>query len=320
MYNSPYSSSYGGGGMYGGNSYYGGYNSMYGGGYSPYNRFGMQQPNGMPGTLANGAQPAFHVFESLVSGFSHITHLLESMFHATHNSFYAIVGVVEQFGHVRQGLGRVIGAFAIWRVFGKLWRAIMERLGRKKVTDAVSQAMITSREFEEFQRGIVSVSTPKSVAKKSNSFSGGSSFIAVVALLVGIPWLISKIANLMTTTSASHAPSPTPDPSLTSTTNGKLNVNEIEFARALYDFQARDGNELNLSKGDLVAILDRRDPWTGAETGWWRGRLRDGRMGMFPANYVEILERSKPAASPSSNATASLVSEFQDQQVHGNPY
>lgn len=52
--------------------------------------------------------------------------------------------------------------------------------------------------------------------------------------------------------------------------------------RALYDFAAEEGDELEFSAGDIIEVLDRSDP------SWWRGKLR-GKSGLFPANYTKLL-------------------------------
>ncbi|KAJ8264176.1 hypothetical protein GJAV_G00146070 [Gymnothorax javanicus] len=52
-------------------------------------------------------------------------------------------------------------------------------------------------------------------------------------------------------------------------------------ARARYDFSARDRTELSLREGDTVKIISKKDP-----NGWWKGEVY-GRVGLFPANYVE---------------------------------
>ncbi|KAM6178333.1 nostrin [Rhynchocyon petersi] len=54
------------------------------------------------------------------------------------------------------------------------------------------------------------------------------------------------------------------------------------FCKALYSFQARQEDELNLEKGDIVAIHEKKGE------GWWFGSL-NGKIGHFPAAYVEEL-------------------------------
>eukprot|EP01087_Luapelamoeba_hula_P004943 TRINITY_DN1495_c1_g2_i1.p1 TRINITY_DN1495_c1_g2~~TRINITY_DN1495_c1_g2_i1.p1 ORF type:complete len:710 (+),score=124.74 TRINITY_DN1495_c1_g2_i1:64-2193(+) len=66
-------------------------------------------------------------------------------------------------------------------------------------------------------------------------------------------------------------------------------------ARALYAFDAASDVELALKQDDIVTLLE-CDP--GAE--WWRGTLPDGRDGMFPSSYVQLIEQPapKPVAAP----------------------
>ncbi|XP_068445087.1 proto-oncogene vav-like isoform X2 [Clinocottus analis] len=51
--------------------------------------------------------------------------------------------------------------------------------------------------------------------------------------------------------------------------------------RARYDFSARDRSELSLREGDTIKILSKK-----CHIGWWKGEVY-GRVGFFPANYVE---------------------------------
>nr|XP_058929743.1 drebrin-like protein isoform X2 [Kogia breviceps] len=55
-------------------------------------------------------------------------------------------------------------------------------------------------------------------------------------------------------------------------------------ARALYDYQAADDTEISFDPENLITGIEVIDE------GWWRGYGPDGRFGMFPANYVELIE------------------------------
>ncbi|KAM5265234.1 nostrin isoform 7-T7 [Hipposideros larvatus] len=54
------------------------------------------------------------------------------------------------------------------------------------------------------------------------------------------------------------------------------------LCKALYPFQARQDDELNLEKGDIVTLHQKKGE------GWWFGSLK-GKKGHFPAAYVEEL-------------------------------
>lgn len=54
-------------------------------------------------------------------------------------------------------------------------------------------------------------------------------------------------------------------------------------ARALYDYQAADDNEITFDPDDIITGIEMVDE------GWWRGYGPDGSYGLFPANYVELL-------------------------------
>uniref|UniRef100_A0A3Q1G1P1 Osteoclast-stimulating factor 1 n=1 Tax=Acanthochromis polyacanthus TaxID=80966 RepID=A0A3Q1G1P1_9TELE len=58
-------------------------------------------------------------------------------------------------------------------------------------------------------------------------------------------------------------------------------IRSFGVARARYDFSARDRSELSLREGDTIKILSKK-----GHSGWWKGEVY-GRVGLFPANYVE---------------------------------
>ncbi|XP_015120719.1 drebrin-like protein [Diachasma alloeum] len=60
--------------------------------------------------------------------------------------------------------------------------------------------------------------------------------------------------------------------------------NEGMKARALYDYQAADDTEITFDPGDVITHIDAIDE------GWWQGLAPDGTYGLFPANYVEVIE------------------------------
>ncbi|XP_013391294.1 drebrin-like protein B isoform X2 [Lingula anatina] len=55
-------------------------------------------------------------------------------------------------------------------------------------------------------------------------------------------------------------------------------------AKALYDYQAADETEITFDPDDIITNIEQVDE------GWWVGTGPDGTHGMFPANYVELIE------------------------------
>ncbi|KAK9895200.1 hypothetical protein P389DRAFT_154014 [Cystobasidium minutum MCA 4210] len=57
--------------------------------------------------------------------------------------------------------------------------------------------------------------------------------------------------------------------------------------KALYDFEPQEEGELAFRKGDVIRVIN------SAYEGWWKGEL-DGRVGIFPLTYIEIIPDPTP--------------------------
>lgn len=57
-------------------------------------------------------------------------------------------------------------------------------------------------------------------------------------------------------------------------------LHKAETVTALYDFEAVNPEELQLNEGDVIIVTKKDD------SGWWEGSL-NGKVGIFPANYVQ---------------------------------
>ncbi|KAF2068598.1 hypothetical protein CYY_010076 [Polysphondylium violaceum] len=67
------------------------------------------------------------------------------------------------------------------------------------------------------------------------------------------------------------------------------NSKDIETVRALYDYVASEDNEISFKANSVIKVLLRD------ESGWWQGSVfgGDGKVGMFPSNFVESTDSQK---------------------------
>jgi len=62
--------------------------------------------------------------------------------------------------------------------------------------------------------------------------------------------------------------------------------------RAKHEFWAENDAELSLAVGDIITVLNRDDE------GWWEGEGKNGQRGLFPSNYVDIIESAPASRAP----------------------
>jgi len=215
-------------------------------------------------SLEASTAQTFAVLQSIVQTFGGFAQMLESTFMATHSSFFAMIGVAEQLGNLRNAIGTVLGLFGLIR-----W--LKDTLTGRRSTTGLGN------EFQHF------VNRPPGAQPPPNTNAPRASRKPVIIFLLamfGIPYLMHRLIR-----SLQQRLPPPPGPL------NPLDPDTLQFARAMYTFSTSEPLELAIQKGDIVAVLETRDPMTGMESEWWRGRNRAGQEGMFPRNYVEVVKR-----------------------------
>ncbi|KAF9954396.1 hypothetical protein BGZ70_010581, partial [Mortierella alpina] len=66
-------------------------------------------------------------------------------------------------------------------------------------------------------------------------------------------------------------------------------------AVVLYSYEKAEENEMSLIEGEVILNV------TELDVGWWSGESTDGsRSGLFPANYVEVIDQTEEYAAPAA--------------------
>ncbi|KAK7451049.1 Peroxisomal membrane protein PAS20 [Stygiomarasmius scandens] len=269
--------SYGGYGGYG----YGGYGGMgmgmgmngMGMGYGGMGMMGPYGPN--PPLDANGnpiptltqtfeatTQHTFTLLHSIVQTFGGLAQMLESTFMATHSSFFAMVGVVDQFSQLRNALGSVLGLFGLVR-----WM-------RDTITGNRTPPGMQN-EFRQFVNGRPVAGPPGPPAPKPSK----KPLIIFLLAMFGIPYAMSKLIKLLAARQAQQG-------ALVMGPN-ELSLKENEIVAIMGKWDTKRGIEV-----DPRVELESESGKTG-ETAWWKGRTRDGREGWFPRKWVEVLKKKE---------------------------
>ncbi|XP_059183035.1 SH3 domain-containing kinase-binding protein 1 [Centropristis striata] len=84
-----------------------------------------------------------------------------------------------------------------------------------------------------------------------------------------------------------------------------------ELCKVLFPYEAQNEDELSLKEGEIINIITKEC----ADAGWWKGEI-GGRQGVFPDNFVKLLEVEKerpkkppPPSAPSAKHTTEKKSE-----------
>lgn len=220
-----------------------------------------------------------------------------------------MVSVAEQFGNLRDTLGSVLGIFTLMRWIRTL---IAKLTGRPPPVDATALTPASFARFEGRASGMPEGSGPPKPSRKPLFFFMLAAF--------GLPYVMSKVIRSL----AANAEEEERKRQLVAAQQA-LDPSKLEFCRMLYDFSPASqgqavvqGVDLEVHKGDLVAVLSKSDP-LGNPSEWWKCRARDGRIGYLPSTFLEVLRKpgaplaaikDTAATASESSRTSSLTSSI----------
>lgn len=286
-----------------------------------------------------GTQATFQLLQSVVSAFGGFAQMLESTYMATHSSFFAMIGVAEQFASLRTWLGEVLSVFTLLR--------FVKRMLGWGGQDAASgqQGGISAADFNSFNATGRTTPVPGQQGANAGGVPGKPKvskkpIVIFFLTVIGLPWLMNKLVKLITAKQQEqarllglpegaipplmdhngqplpqHMQPPGVDLSFLNNSSqlaeqqraqqeASIDPATLTFVRAQYPHSSNDQFELNFNKGDIIAVLtpkeERQDP------GWWRGRLRDGSIGWFPSTHVQEIPMNnaqKKLEQPSTKST-----------------
>ena len=205
-----------------------------------------------------------------------------------------MVAVAEQVGNLRDTLGSVLGIFTLMRWIRTL---IAKITGRPPPVDATALTPAAFARFEGRRSPIPDGGPPKPSRKPLLFF---------LLAAFGLPFVMSKVIRSL----AANVEEEERRRQLVASQQA-LDPSQLEFCRVLYDFSpssqgqaALQGVDLEVHKGDLVAVLSKADP-LGNASEWWRCRARDGRIGYLPATFLEVLRKPGQPIAAIKNTPAS---------------
>uniref|UniRef100_A0A182FAY5 SH3 domain-containing protein n=2 Tax=Anopheles albimanus TaxID=7167 RepID=A0A182FAY5_ANOAL len=96
-----------------------------------------------------------------------------------------------------------------------------------------------------------------------------------------------------------------PPPPLTLEDRGEVVLRDKNAAinrrcRVIFSYRENKPDELTLAEGDVIEFYE------AVEEGWWRGKL-NGRVGVFPSNFVEMIESVSPKSSSRKSAGVTMI-------------
>ncbi|CCG20711.1 Hse1 protein [Candida orthopsilosis Co 90-125] len=86
-------------------------------------------------------------------------------------------------------------------------------------------------------------------------------------------------------------------------------VATVSKVRALYDLISYEEDELSFRKGDVITVIE------SVYRDWWRGSLPNGKIGIFPLNYVTPIVNKSPQELARENEMEGKLLDVGQKQI-----
>jgi hypothetical protein len=80
-----------------------------------------------------------------------------------------------------------------------------------------------------------------------------------------------------------------------------------------YDYEKAEDNEIELREGEYVTNIEMVDD------DWWMGTNVQGESGLFPSNYVELVDEDEGVAAPQPPAPAPVAQKEEPEPAAAGP-
>ncbi|XP_076762148.1 peroxisomal biogenesis factor 13 [Xylocopa sonorina] len=296
-----------------GTNSYGGYGSGYVnqyrgfsgyGGYSPYSNYNNYGSfSGHSGDAENrfsqyveeNTRSTFQLIETVLHTFSSMTMLLESTYFALTNSFRAILSVAESMGKLRSTVNQLFSTFALIRFVKWLYRKIVHRTGFQN-QDTINE--------ELWDKSLVKVGNENVY---SSSFWSG---FLIFSIFFVVPYMIHKISNNIKKMQMKGK-----DPK-----EWHQYEEPAYIATVLYDFVARNNDELSVKAGQKVCLAP-KSLQPKFLPGWCMA-TNNVNVGFVPYNYIKVIGQLKKVKKDdeinSLNEEKSSTTENSDRSNKNN--
>ncbi|PVH18360.1 uncharacterized protein CXQ87_001284 [Candidozyma duobushaemuli] len=88
-----------------------------------------------------------------------------------------------------------------------------------------------------------------------------------------------------------------------------MTIANVKKVRALYDLISYEPDELSFKKGDIIIVVE------SVYRDWWRGALPNGKIGIFPLNYVTPVVSKTPEEAAREASVEERLSKVEQRKI-----